>query len=34
VQFANERFLLTLFKRIVILATAAVSLNLILGSAA
>jgi branched-chain amino acid transport system permease protein len=30
-QFANDRFLLTLFTRIVILAMAAVSLNLILG---
>ena len=30
-QFANDRFLLTLFTRIVILALAAVSLNLILG---
>ena len=31
VHFANDRFLLTLFTRIVILALAAVSLNLILG---
>ena len=30
-QFANDRFILTLFTRIVILAMAAVSLNLILG---
>jgi branched-chain amino acid transport system permease protein len=30
-QFANDRFLLTLFTRIIILALAAVSLNLILG---
>ena len=30
-QFANDRFLLTLFTRIIILAMAAVSLNLILG---
>jgi len=30
-QFANDRFVLTLFTRIVILAMAAVSLNLILG---